>query len=260
MEGVNIMIRPLFLCHGGPTLAVENNEYTSFLKELGKKIRPRAIVVFTAHWESEVTTISSIDGTYDMIYDFYGFPKELYSIKYNAKGSEEIALRIGKMLKSHNIESRLDAQRGLDHGTWDILYLMYPEANIPVVQVSVNPFLPMDKQYKIGEAIRELGQEDILVIGSGSTVHNLATINWEAYQAEGWAVEFDDWLCSKVKNVDKNALFSYRSLAPNAKRAVPREEHIVPLFIAMGSGNGNQPELLHRSYGYGTLSYICFQF
>ena len=254
------MISSIFVCHGGPTLAIESNGYTDFLKELGKNIRPKAVVVFTAHWESEITTISSIDNKYDMIYDFYGFPEELYSLKYEAKGSTEIANKLQTMLKVHGIESQLDIERGLDHGAWDILYIMYPEADIPVIQVSVNPYMPMDKQYNLGEAIRSLGQEDILVIGSGSTVHNLRTIDWQATEPVQWAVEFDNWLAEKVENNDKEALFSYQGLAPYAKRAVPREEHIVPLFIAMGSGQNDTPKLLHRSYDYGTLSYICFEF
>lgn len=254
------MINSLFLCHGGPTLAIENNEYTNFLKELGEKTKPKAIVVFTAHWESKITTISSIDTNYEMIYDFYGFQEELYSIKYGAKGSTETAAKIQQLLKSNDIESKLDIKRGLDHGVWDILYIMYPKANIPVIQVSVNPYMAMNKQYKLGEAIKSLGQEDILVIGSGSTVHNLATVDWTAVEPVQWAVDFDNWLIEKVENNNKDVLFSYQDLAPYAKRAIPREEHIVPLFIAMGSGQSNEPKLLHRSYAYGTLSYICFQF
>jgi 4,5-DOPA dioxygenase extradiol len=254
------MVNSLFLCHGGPTLAIENNEYTNFITELGKKIKPKAVVVFTAHWESETTTISAVEDTYEMIYDFYGFSKELYSLKYAAKGSKKVASKLQGLLKAHSIESQFDTKRGLDHGVWDILYLMYPEANIPVVQVSINPFMTMDKQYKLGEAIKALGEEDILVIGSGSTVHNLGTIDWNATKAEQWAIDFDNWLIEKVVNVDKEALFSYLDLAPYAKRAIPREEHIVPLFIAMGSGQANSPKLLHRSYEYGTLSYICLEF
>lgn len=254
------MISSIFVCHGAPTLAVEKNEYTDFLKDLGKKLTPKAIVIFTAHWESEITTISSIGGTYDMIYDFSGFPKELYSTKYPAKGSVEVASKLQSMLRNKGIESRLDESRGLDHGSWDVLYLMYPKAEIPVVQVSINPELAMAKQHEIGRAIKELGKEDILVIGSGSTVHNLATVNWNSEKAEEWAVEFDGWLIEKVENNDKEALFNYRQLAPHAKRAVPREEHIAPLFIAMGSGNKDKAKLLHQSYAYGTLSYICFEF
>ncbi|MCM0650721.1 dioxygenase [Clostridium swellfunianum] len=254
------MVSSLFVCHGGPTLVIEDNEYTRFLKEIGKRIKPKAIVVFTAHWENEITTISSTNDNYRMIYDFYGFPKELYSIKYNARGSVEIASRLQAMLKAVDIDSQLDSKRGLDHGVWDILYLMYPEADIPVVQVSVNPNMPMDKQYNLGSAIKDLGSEDILVIGSGSTVHNLGTIDWNAAEAVQWAVEFDNWLIENVENNGKKALFEYRNLAPNAKAAVPREEHIVPLFVAMGSGQGNFPKVLHRSYSYGTLSYICIEF
>ncbi|GFP74052.1 DODA-type extradiol aromatic ring-opening family dioxygenase [Clostridium fungisolvens] len=254
------MISSIFLCHGGPTLVVEKNDYTDFLKDLGKKLTPEAIVIFTAHWESEITTISSLNNTYDMIYDFYGFPKELYSIRYPAKGSLEVAVKLQSMLRTNGIESKLDENRGLDHGAWDVLYLMYPKADIPIVQVSINPFFAMEKQYEIGRDIRDLGKEDILVIGSGSTVHNLATVNWNSEKAEGWAVEFDDWLIEKVENNDKETLFNYRQLAPYAKRAVPREEHIVPMFIAMGSGNRDKPKLLHQSYAYGTLSYICFEF
>ncbi|AKN33403.1 MFS transporter [Clostridium carboxidivorans P7] len=254
------MISSLFICHGAPTLVSEKNEYTDFLKDLGSRQKPKAIVIFTAHWESEITTISSMDDTYSMIYDFYGFPKELYSIKYPAKGSVEVASKLQSMLRNHGIESKLDKNRGLDHGAWDILYLMYPKADIPIIQVSVNPFLAMERQYEIGRAIRELGKEDILVIGSGSTVHNLATVDWNSEKVEEWALEFDDWFIEKVEDNDKDTLFNYRKLAPYAKHAVPREEHIVPMFIAMGSGNRDKPKLLHQSYAYGTLSYICFEF
>jgi 4,5-DOPA dioxygenase extradiol len=254
------MVSSIFVCHGGPTLIVEKNEYTDFLKKLGKRLTPQAVVIFTAHWESEITTISSIDGTYDMIYDFSGFPKELYSVKYPAKGSVAVASELQSMLKNEGLESKPDENRGLDHGAWDVLYLMYPKVDIPVVQVSINPGLAMEKQYETGRAIKELGKEDILVIGTGSTVHNLATVDWNSQKAEEWAVEFDSWLIEKVENNDKEALFNYRQLAPYAKRAVPREEHIAPLFIAMGSGNNDKPKLLHQSYAYGTLSYICFEF
>jgi 4,5-DOPA dioxygenase extradiol len=147
----------------------------------------------------------------------------------------------------------------MDHGTWDLLYIMYPNADIPVIQVSINPFMSMQQQYKIGEALRSLGQEDILVIGSGSTVHNLGTVDWEATEPKSWAVAFDDWLVEKVESNQMNQLFSYQELAPNAKLAVPREEHLVPLFIAMGCGQQKQPKLLYRSYAYGTLTYLCFE-
>lgn len=255
------MIPSIFVCHGGPNLALEENSYTSFLKELGKKYTPKAIVIFTAHWESDILSISFKDDTYEMIYDFGGFQKELYSLIYPAQGSIKVATNLQAKLEGHGIETRKDVSRGLDHGAWVMLSLMYPEANIPVVQVSVNPKLSPEEQYKIGQAIKELGNEGIMIIGSGATVHNLSTIEWDANETKSWAMEFDNWLIDKVEKKDLNSLFDYEKLAPYAKMAIPRNEHLVPLFINMGCGQKNEkPQLLHRSYDYGTLSYICFEF
>lgn len=255
------MIPSIFICHGGPNLVFEKNDYTKFLKELGRRYTPKGIVIFTAHWESDTLAISFRDDTYEMIYDFGGFQKELYSFKYPAKGSIEIASSLQTKLESHGITTKKDESRGLDHGAWVVLHLMYPEANIPVVQVSVNPKLSLEEQYKIGQSIQELGKEDILVIGSGATVHNLATIDWEANDTKAWAMEFDSWLIDKVEKKDLDSLMAFENLAPYAKLAIPRNEHLVPLFINMGSGqNKVSPKLLHRSYDYGTLSYICLEF
>ncbi len=255
------MIQSLFISHGSPTLAVEKNEYTDFLRELGNNIKPKAIVIFTAHWENDVTTISFRDDAYDMIYDFGGFDRELYSIKYPAKGSTKVAALLKSKLEEHGLISREDYKRGLDHGAWVVLKLMYPEANIPVVQVSINPWLSPEELYRIGSAIKELKQEDILIIGSGGSVHNLRSIKWGATEPEPWAVEFDAWLIEKVKDKDKVALFNYEKLAPHAKMAVPRGEHFAPFFITLGSGiEDNEPKLIHTGYNYGTLSHICFEF
>ncbi|RXT13724.1 class III extradiol ring-cleavage dioxygenase [Ammoniphilus sp. CFH 90114] len=255
------MISPLFICHGAPTLAIENNEYTQYLNELGKALRPQAIVIFTAHWESEVLTLSYRDDSYETIYDFGGFPPEMYSIQYPAKGSTPIASKIEERFNNRGITTKRDVKRGLDHGSWVVLRLLYPDADIPIVQVSVNPFLPIDQQLKIGEALQGLDDEDILVIGSGGTVHNLRAIHWGQDTPESWAMEFDDWLIEKVQQRDVEALTHYQNLAPHAPLAVPRAEHFVPLFNSMGSGKVHQiPKTLHRSYQYGTLSHIVFQF
>ena len=255
------MIRSLFISHGSPTLAVEKNEYTDLLRELGNNRKPKAIVIFTAHWENDVTTISFRDDKYDMIYDFGGFDRELYSIKYPAMGSTKVAALLKSKLAEHGIISQEDYKRGLDHGAWVVLKLMYPEADIPVVQVSINPWLSPEELFRIGSAIEELRQEDILIIGSGGTVHNLRSIKWGATEPETWAVEFDAWVIEKVKNKDKVALFNYEKLAPHAKMAVPRGEHFAPFFITLGCGiEDNEPKLLHTGYNYGTLSHICFEF
>lgn len=255
------MISSLFLAHGSPMLALTDNAYSEFLEDLGKQIQPKAIVIFTAHWETEVVTISSSDEVYDTIYDFGGFPDELYAIKYPAKGSSQIASMVESKLRDKGITVHQDRTRGLDHGSWCLLYRMYPDANIPVVQISVNPFLPASEQYRIGEALRGLGQEDILVIGSGVTVHNLRILDWNAQVPEPWAVAFDDWLIDKIQSNDLESLFQYAQLAPQARLAVPRAEHLVPLFIAMGSGETeSKAKVIHRSYELGTLSYLSLAF
>ncbi|PEE38718.1 DODA-type extradiol aromatic ring-opening family dioxygenase [Bacillus pseudomycoides] len=253
------MIPSLFLAHGSPMLAIQDTDYTRFLKTLGETYKPKAIVIFTAHWETEVLTISSSDNEYETIYDFGGFPPELYEIQYKAKGSSAIATMLETKFKNNGIPVHKDTTRGLDHGSWTLLHRMYPKADIPVVQISVNPFLPAKEQYEIGQAIQGLGQKDILVIGSGVTVHNLRVLKWDQTTPERWAVEFDDWIINHMQNTDKNSLFNWETAAPHARLAVPRAEHFVPLFIAMGSGNA-EGKVIHRSYELGTLSYLCFQF
>jgi 4,5-DOPA dioxygenase extradiol len=255
------MVPSLFLAHGSPMLALEETNYTRFLENLGKQIKPKAIVIFTAHWEKENVTISSINETYDTIYDFHGFPNELYEINYPAKGSVKIATMIQDQFEQAGIKTELDSNRGLDHGSWTLLYRMYPQATIPVVQVSVNPFLTPEQQFQLGRIVKDLGGQDILVIGSGVTVHNLRVIKWGQTEPEQWAMDFDDWLVDKIKKRDLVSLFDYDKLAPHVKLAVPRPEHFVPLFIAMGSSNGlEEPRVIHRSYDLGSLSYLCFQF
>ncbi|MEE4561090.1 class III extradiol ring-cleavage dioxygenase [Paenibacillus polymyxa] len=255
------MIPSLFLAHGSPMLAIEQTDYTAFLEQLGKSIHPKAIVIFTAHWETQMLTISSMDDIYDTIYDFGGFPPELYEVKYPAHGSVELANKLKKLYEQNGIEVQTDHVRGLDHGSWTLLHRMYPEADIPVVQISVNPYLSPKAQFAIGEVLRELGEQDILVIGSGVTVHNLRIVKWGETKTERWAIDFDDWIIEKVQSGDIEALDHYESEAPYARQAVPRAEHFVPLFITMGSGDpANKAKVIHRSYEMGNLSYLCLQF
>jgi 4,5-DOPA dioxygenase extradiol len=254
-------MQSLFLAHGSPMNAIEDKEYTRFLEQYGKTLQPKAIVVFTAHWESEVLTISSSDEQYETIYDFSGFPNELYQIKYPARGSSSLANKIAETLNHQGISVKKDMTRGLDHGSWTLLRRLFPKADIPVVQISVNPFLHPEKQFEIGKALRGLEAEGVLVIGSGVTVHNLRIIKWGQTTPESWAVEFDDWLIEKIKDNELEALFNYESLAPHAQMAVPRAEHFVPLYIAMGSADSlENAKVIFRNYEFGTLSNLCYEF
>lgn len=255
------MVPTLFINHGAPTLALAESDYTRFLSELGSRFVPKAIVMFSAHWEKQTTTISFAEGTLETIYDFGGFPDKLYQMTYPAPGSPELASKVEQMLQKQGIKTARDLTRGLDHGSWIFLKYMYPEANIPIVSVSVNPYLTVGEQLTIGKALRGLGQEDILVIGSGTTVHNFNEIKMNQQHPEPWAVEFDEWLIEKVLNKDIQALLKYETLAPYAKRAVPRAEHFVPLFHALASSDGLvKPLVLYRGYEYGSFSYTCFEF
>jgi 4,5-DOPA dioxygenase extradiol len=257
------MMSPVFVAHGSPMMALEDTPASRFLEEFGSTVRPKAIVVFTAHWESKVLTMSSPEGVFSTIYDFGGFPPELFAVKYPAPGSPELLARIRDRFQAAGIAVE-ESDRGLDHGSWVPLSRMFPQADIPVVQISVNPFLPPAEQFKIGEALRGLEDEDILIVGSGVTVHNLRKIEWGKPRnrtPEDWALQFDDWLLDKLEKKDIEGLFRYEEEAPHAKVAVPREEHFVPFFITLGSGKpGRDARVLHRSYEFGVLSYLSLQF
>ena len=254
------MIPPLFLCHGAPTLILEDIPYARFLIELGASLQPKGIILFSAHWEAEFTTLSRRDSQYSMIYDFGGFDPVLRQYVHPARGSIALADQALAALKAQGIPCQGDEKRGLDHGAWNVLALLDPEGKIPVVQASVNPFHPMEEQLAIGRALSGLALEDILILGSGSTVHNLSAIQWGATAPADWAMAFDDWMEERILAGNEEELCRYRELAPYARQAVPREEHLAPLFLAMGAGGGVPGEVLHRSYGYGTLTYAAYQF
>ncbi|NRF90175.1 dioxygenase [Paenibacillus frigoriresistens] len=255
------MIPSYFFAHGAPSIVLEQNAYTAFIQEFAASItKPKAIVLFSAHWEQSMQTISAVD-TYRTIYDFSGFQDELYQITYPANGERSLSEQILSLFAKHGIQSVLDEERGLDHGAWAVLKLIYPDADVPVVALSVNRYLTNEQQYQIGKALSELREQNVLIIGSGGTVHNLRKLNWQTEGIDEWAESFDNWLQNKLETWDVNALFNYRELAPYAEEAVPTNEHFIPLLLAMGTGDGNrQAKLLHRSYQFGNLSLSCWQF
>lgn len=254
-----------FIAHGSPTLAIENNEYTQFLRILGQTVPiPKAVILFSAHWLAPVQKVSNVKA-FETIYDFGGFPEEMYNIKYPAKGDKDITIAIVDLFNEHGISFRVDETRGLDHGAWVVLRLLFPNADVPVISMSVNPNLSPEEHYKIGAALSPLREKDILIIGSGGTVHNLGALKWTSQYglADQWAVDFDDWLGERINQWDLESLFKYDKLAPSAQMAVPPfgNEHFVPIFYAMGTAdNEKKAKLIHRSYQYGNLSHSVWQF
>ncbi|MED4784413.1 class III extradiol ring-cleavage dioxygenase [Brevibacillus choshinensis] len=259
------MLPSFFVAHGAPLLAIEDNEYTQFLNTLGRTLpKPKAIVLFSAHWESSVQRVSDVD-EYKTIYDFGGFPEALYRIEYPARGNQAITKEIEDLFTKQGIPFAVETERGLDHGAWVVLRMLYPHVDIPVISMSVNPKLTPKEQYQIGRSLSGLREKDVLIIGSGGTVHNLRALKWGAEDGEidPWALSFDEWLESRLRNWDLESLFTYESVAPNANLAVPPHgnEHFVPLFYAMGAADNEQTaKLLHRNYRYGNLSHSVWQF
>ncbi|WP_135556975.1 DODA-type extradiol aromatic ring-opening family dioxygenase [Paenibacillus cymbidii] len=255
------MLSPVFLAHGSPFTIFEQSEFTAFLRRFGQSSRPKAIVIFSAHFESEVTTIAATDDVHEMVYDYYGFPAPFYQVRYPARGSTIVASLVEERLRRHNIPVR-QHYRGLDHGVFPILMHAYPEADIPVVPVSVNPYLPARQQIAIGEALQGLEQDGILVIGSGFLTHNLREFDRDKdAPPRPWAVQFKEWITGKVLARDIEALSRYDELAPHAALAVPRAEHFVPLLIALGSGTpGRDIRVLFDSLEHGSGTSLSFQF
>ncbi len=262
VKGFIVFMMPsLFLSHGTPLLALENNSYTAFLKEYMKAMKkPAAIVILSAHWESEEQLISAVR-KHQVIYDFVGFSEEIFKITYPAPGCLELSDRILTLLSRIDIWGELDDRRPLDHGAWGLLHIMYPEADIPIVSLSINPELPLNKQYEIGKALRDLKEENVLIIGSGGIVHNFTHIQKDMNVAEGWAINFENWVEGKIRNWDLEALFNYEHDAPYSMDAVPTKEHFIPLIIAMGAGDEHKKAaLLHRTFQYGNLSLTAWKF
>lgn len=252
----------LFIAHGSPTLAVENNEYTTFLRQLGASLPvPKGIALFSAHFDESVQCLSA-DEFHSTMHDFYGFPEEMYKLEYPAPGDPVLSSRIGKLMEERNLSYKLITGRGLDHGAWVILRHMYPEANIPVVALSVDSIRSEEEQYHIGRMLETLRHEDILIIGSGGLVHNLRKLSHDPEPAP-WAVEFDEWLAERLQNWNLRELFAYETKAPHAQDAVPSyaSEHMAPLFYAMGAADRERKaQRLFQSYQFGTLSLNCWQF
>jgi len=255
-------IDPIFVSHGAPTLPFEDVPARDFLRSLGVRIaRPKAILMISAHWETQVPTVNAVTSN-ATIHDFHGFPAPLYQLAYPAPGSAELAARVVELLGENGLAARTDSARGLDHGAWVPLMLAYPQADIPVVQLSVQSQLGPGHHLELGRALAPLADEGVLIIASGSLTHNLSELRDAYPQGEpDWVRDFADWMDTALAAGRTCDLLAYRRLAPHAARNHPTEEHILPLFVALGAaGIGASAHQLHRSVTYNILRMDAFVF
>lgn len=260
-------MKSLFVSHGAPTLVASDTPARHFLSGLGGEIgRPRAILVASAHWETEAPRITAAERP-ETIHDFRGFPAALYEIEYPAPGDPALAEKVAEALRSAGFEATTDATRGLDHGAWVPLKLSHPDAEVPVLQLSLQPRLGTAHHLALGRALSALTAQGVIVVGSGSATHNLSAFRGHAVDAAppDWVSAFADWLAQRVEAGNWQALIDYRDLAPEAVRNHPTEEHYLPLLVALGAAfgaNGEIPSarLLHRSYTFSVLAMDAYGF
>ncbi|AZE31118.1 MULTISPECIES: class III extradiol ring-cleavage dioxygenase [Pseudomonas] len=254
------MLPSLFISHGSPMLALEPGASGPALTRLAAELpRPKAIVVVSAHWESQDLRVSS-NPQPQTWHDFGGFPAALFAVQYPAPGQPELAEQVAQLLRADGLPAQLDDQRPFDHGVWVPLSLMYPQADIPVVQVSLPSRMGPALQTQVGHALSSLRQQGVLLIGSGSITHNLRELDWHAgpESVEPWAKAFRDWMIEKLAANDEAALHDYRRQAPNAVRSHPSDEHLLPLYFARGAGGDFS--IAHQGFTMGALGMDIYRF
>jgi len=247
----------LFVSHGAPTVAIDPGVTGQAWLKLGRELpRPSAILVISAHWETQEPVVSTAAHP-ETIHDFYGFPDEMYRLKYPAPGAPQLAQQVVVLLRQQGIPVATDEQRGLDHGAWVPLSQMYPLADIPVTQLSLQPGKDAAWHIALGRALRPLSEEGVLIIGSGSITHNLGALRShpQGAPAPRWVTEFCDWIAAKIAAGDSDALSAYRTLAPHAVQNHPTDEHLLPLFVALGAaGNIRKSQRLNSVMTFGMLA------
>jgi 4,5-DOPA dioxygenase extradiol len=245
-------------------LALQDSPARRFLQELGKTLeRPKAIVVVSAHWETRGGPAVSLAKRPETIHDFGGFPRALFEMRYPAPGAPEAADRAAALLEAGGIAVGSSLERGLDHGAWVPLRLMYPDADIPVTQLSVVHGASPAVHERLGNALAVLRGEGVLVVGSGSLTHNLYEFRGQDIDAPvpHWVSEFEAWMKARLENSDRAALLDYRRAAPFAVQNHPTEEHLLPLFVAMGAaGPEARATQLHASFEHGVLAMDAYAF
>jgi 4,5-DOPA dioxygenase extradiol len=256
----------LFVSHGAPNLILGQSAARRFLSELSQALpaKPIAILVVSAHWETISPRVSA-PARNETIYDFGGFERELYTLTYPAPGSKTLAARVVELGAQSQVTIEIDPSRGLDHGAWVPLILAWPDADIPVAQLSVQPDASVEHHLRLGQTLAALREEGVLILGSGSFTHDLRSYIPHRHDVDAmepaWVTDFADWMHARIMAGDYDSLKDYRVLAPYTVRNHPTEEHLHPLFVALGAGGEPaSPKLLHQSATHGVLRMDAYAF
>jgi 4,5-DOPA dioxygenase extradiol len=253
-----------FVGHGAPTLGLEDNTITRAWHDWAKSLpKPKAVLVLSAHWLSPKPQVGP-QIPQPLLYDFYGFPDELYRVKYDPPASESAVQSALDLLRSARLEPTLAPQRGLDHGAWIPLSKMFPKADIPVFQLSLPTGVPLSMHLALGKALAPLRDEGIWILGSGNITHNLGRVNFAERDAEpeSWARDFDAWAKGTLEEFDLEKLTRYRE-APGGMQSHPTDDHYIPLVAAAAAaGTQGKPNIRYpyEGFDYGTLSMRCVEF
>ena len=258
---------PMFVSHGAPDLAIAETEAHDFLKAYGRSVpRPKAILSVSAHFETSGPALVT-DPAPEMIYDFGGFDPKLRTVVYPAPGAPEVAQNAFGLLRDAGFTAALIDRRGFDHGVWVPMLLLYPDADIPVAQLSVDPDRDAAWHYRLGQALQPLAEQGVLILGSGSLTHNLhevftpAGLRRRDDDAPEWVDAFADWISVHLAEGDVDAILDYRAQAPHAAENHPTDEHLLPLFVALGAaGERAIGHRLHASREFGVLAMDAYSF
>lgn len=249
----------LFIGHGNPMNAIADNDFTRALSALAAELpRPEAILVVSAHWLTRGTLVLGTPSP-RTLHDFGGFPRELYEIQYPAPGAPAYADRVSALLAS---AAAVDTSWGLDHASWSILRHMWPDASVPVFELSLDMTASLEAHFALGQQLAPLRDEGVLVIGSGNLVHNLARASWEPdAPAYPWAIEFDEWIADALTRGDDAALVHYETAGPSARLAVPTTEHYLPLlYPAAMRADGDTVTFPYTALDMASVSIRCVRF
>lgn len=256
----NDMMPTIFLGHGSPMMALEDSNVTRKFKELGDKIvsqfgKPKAIIAISAHWFTKGSYVNS-EKNPKQIYDMYGFPDELYQVKYPVEGLPELAKRLAD---NEKLNLNINNEWGIDHGIWTVMVHMFPKADIPIVELSVDDNISTEEMYKFGQEISKLRREGYLIVGSGNIVHNLRQVQWNNGKGTKESEEFDKYIKDSIINNKYENVINYKE-NPSSMYAVPTPDHYLPLICVLGASVGQKPRVFNEEISLGSISMTSYAF